>query len=110
MVNDLASYLGVDPGLVLDQFKKAAASRRAPVPQAAARQCDSGDGADPAERAAFERSRARRNAARLLPALTDTFVTREVFEGLRQAAGAGAGFSYSRSGGPFTGAREGTIA
>ena len=33
-VNDLASYLGVDPGLVLDQFKKSAADKRAPVPQA----------------------------------------------------------------------------
>ena len=41
-VNDLASYLGVDPGLVLDQFKKAAADRRAPVPQAAPASGDSG--------------------------------------------------------------------
>jgi hypothetical protein len=31
----------------------------------------------------------------LLPELTDTFVTREVFEGLRQAAGSGGEFSYS---------------
>src|SRR5262249_50744978 len=29
VVNDLASYLGVEPGLVLDQFKRAATDRRA---------------------------------------------------------------------------------
>ena len=31
----------------------------------------------------------------LLPEMTESFVTREVFEALRQAAGAGADFSYS---------------
>jgi hypothetical protein len=31
----------------------------------------------------------------LLPELTDTFVTREIFEGLRQAAASGGEFSYS---------------
>jgi DNA primase len=94
-VNDLASYLGVDPGLVLDQFKKSAASRRAPVPQAA-----------PAsviphmERILInallssDRARAEMLPA-LLPELTGTFVTREIFEGLRQAAGPGGDFSYS---------------
>jgi hypothetical protein len=95
VVNDLASYLGVDPGLVLEKFKKLAVDRRAPVPQAA-----------PAtviphmERillnALLESERAR---AEMLPALvpeiTDTFVTREVFEGLRQAAGPGSAFSYA---------------
>ncbi len=94
-VNDLASYLGVDPGLVLDQFKKSAASRRAPVPQAAAAS------AIPAmERILLnallssDRARAEMLPA-LLPELTDTFVTREVFEGLRQAAGDGPAFSYA---------------
>src|SRR5690349_11724563 len=33
-VNDLASYLGVDPGLVLEQFKKSAGDKRAPAPRA----------------------------------------------------------------------------
>ena len=94
-VNDLASYLGVDPGLVLDQFKKSAASRRAPVPQAAP-----ASGIPRMERILLnallssDRARAEMLPA-LLPELTDTFVTREVFEGLRQAAGAGAEFSYS---------------
>lgn len=32
VASDLAGYLGVDAGLVLDQFKKAAADRRAPAP------------------------------------------------------------------------------
>jgi DNA primase len=94
-VNDLASYLGVDPGLVLDQFKKSAASRRAPVPQVAAAS------AIPAmERILLnallssDRARAEMLPA-LLPELTGTFVTREVFEGLRQAAGDGSAFSYA---------------
>jgi DNA primase len=94
-VNDLASYLGVDPGLVLDQFKKSAASRRAPAPLAAAASII------PAmERillnALLESERARQEMLpALLPEMTDTFVTREIFEGLRQAAGGGDAFSYA---------------
>ena len=94
-VNDLASYLGVDPGLVLDQFKKSAASRRAPVPQVAP-----ASGIPHMERILLnallssDRARAEMLPA-LLPELTDTFVTREIFEGLRVAAGADAEFSYS---------------
>ena len=94
-VNDLASYLGVDPGLVLDQFKKSAADRRAPVPQA-----KPASAIPPMERillnALLASDRARTDMLpALLPELTDTFVTREVFEGLRQVAGAGDAFSYS---------------
>jgi DNA primase len=94
-VNDLASYLGVDPGLVLDQFKKSASERRAPVPQAAP-----ASAIPHMERIllnallASDRARAEMLPA-LLPELTDTFVTREVFDGLRQAAGGGAEFSYA---------------
>jgi len=94
-VNDLASYLGVDPGLVLDQFKKSAASRRGPAPQAAP-----GSGIPAMERILLnallssDRARAEMLPA-LLPELTDSFVTREVFEVLRQAAGPGAEFSYA---------------
>ena len=36
IAHDLAGYLGVEPGLVLDQFKKAAADRRAPAAAAPA--------------------------------------------------------------------------
>jgi DNA primase len=93
--NDLASYLGVDPGLVLDQFKKSAAERRAPVPQS-----------QPAsEIPAMERillnallssDRARTEMLpALLPEITESFVTRDVFEGLRHAAGGGDTFSYA---------------
>jgi len=35
VANDVASLLGVDPGLVLDQFKKAATERRGALPDAA---------------------------------------------------------------------------
>jgi DNA primase len=34
VASDLAGYLGVEPGLILDQLKRAAAERRAPSPQA----------------------------------------------------------------------------
>jgi DNA primase len=106
-VNDLASYLGVDPGLVLDQFKKSATDRRAPVPQAA----------PASEIPAIERillnallssDRAREEMLPALPPeLTGTFVTREVFDGLRLTAGADAEFSYSALEGRLQGpARE----
>ena len=94
-VNDLASYLGVDPGLVLDQFKRSAASRRAPGPQAAPT-----SEIPHMERMLInallssDRMRAEMLPA-LLPELTETFVTREIFEGLRQGAGSGGEFSYS---------------
>jgi len=106
-VNDLASYLGVDPGLVLDQFKKSAASRRAPAPQAAP-----ASGIPHMERIllsallSMDRARAEILPA-LLPELTDTFVTREVFAALRQAVGDGAEFSFSALEGRLQGsARE----
>jgi DNA primase len=35
VASDIAGYLGVDPGLVLDQFKKAATQRRGALPDAA---------------------------------------------------------------------------
>jgi DNA primase len=94
-VNDLASYLGVDPGLVLDQFKKSAAARRAPVPQAAP-----ASGIPHMERillnALLSSDRVRAEMLpTLLPELTESFVTREIFEALRQVAGADAKFSYS---------------
>lgn len=84
VANDLASYLGVEPGLVLEQFKKAAADRRAPVerPQAQI----------PAiERillsAVLSSDQAR---AEVLPLLTgqmvEGFLTKEIFDALRQTA------------------------
>jgi len=94
-VNDLASYLGVDAGLVLDQFKKSATGRRAPVPQAAA-----STSIPPMEsillNALLESERARSEMLpALLPEITSTFVTREVFEALRLASAEGGAFSYA---------------
>jgi DNA primase len=103
-VNDLASYLGVDAGLVLDQFKKSAATRRAPVPQAAP-----ASGIPHMERILLnallssDRARAEMLPA-LLPELTESFVTREIFEALRQTVTAGAEFSYSALEGRLEGA------
>ena len=94
-VNDLASYLGVDPGLVLDQFKKSAADKRAPVPQAAP-----ASGIPHMERILLsallsdDRARAEMLSA-LRPEMTDGFVTRQIFEGLRQASEGGIPFSYA---------------
>jgi DNA primase len=94
-VNDLASYLGVDASLVLDQFKKSASDRRAPAPQSTP-----SSGIPPMERillnALLESERARAEMLpALLPEMTEAFVTREVFDALRQAAGPDAAFSYA---------------
>ncbi len=93
--SDMASYLGVDPGLVLDEFKKSAADRRTPVAPAAP-----STGIPPMERillnALLSSDRAREEMLpALLPAMTDGFITREVFDGLRQAAEPGAAFTYA---------------
>jgi DNA primase len=82
VANDLASYLGVEPGLVLEQFRRSATERRAaarPAPRPAI----------PAlERMLLAAMLAsRRVRAELLPALrdesTEGFTTREIFENLR---------------------------
>jgi DNA primase len=96
IANDLAGYLGVDAGLVLEQFKKAATDRRAgakAAPQA------------PASVPAIERILL--NAAissaevriEILPLLTKDlmagFQTRGIFETLRLMVEAGAGVTFS---------------
>jgi DNA primase len=94
-VNDLASYLGVDASLVLDQFKKSAAERRAPTPQP-----EPASGIPAMERillnALLSSDRAR---IEMLPMLrremTEGFVTREIFEGLRQAVDGDGTFTYA---------------
>jgi DNA primase len=93
VANDLAGYLGVDPGLVLDQFKKAATDRRAP-----------GQGAAPPPKPrvqvpALERillnalvasEETRQEILPRLPlAMTAAFVSHEIFNALRQMALAG---------------------
>jgi DNA primase len=95
VANDLAGYLGVDPGLVLDQFKKAAADRRAPAPQAAPRP----------EIPALERillkallnsEEARAQVLpRLTPVMTGSFATSEIFDALRQITEIGGAVTFS---------------
>ncbi len=107
IANDLASYLGVDASLVLDQFKKSAADRRTPVAEQVP-----ATAIPVLERillnAFLWSDRAREELLpRLLPEMTEAFVTREVFEGLRTAAEDGAAFAYAALEGRLTaGARE----
>jgi len=88
VANDLASYLGVEPGVVLDQFKRMAAERRAP--DAAAARPPSV--IPPMERillgALLASDEARAEVLpRLTPELTQGFFTREIFEALRNVNG-----------------------
>jgi DNA primase len=104
VASDLAGYLGVEPGLVLDQFKRAAADRRAPA-------------IPPQPRAsvpALERIllnavvSSERVRAEILPRLSDAmtggFVTREVFEALRHMSEAGVAITFSALDGRLSGA------
>ncbi len=103
IANDVAGYLGVDAGLVLHRFKKAASERRAPAPRSEPRP------AIPAiERillnALIESEEAR---AAVLPRLavewTAGFATREIFELLRHLTEAGSTVTFSALEGRLTG-------
>jgi DNA primase len=99
VVNDLAGYLGVDPGLVLEQFKRAALDRRTATPAVR--------GHEPAPRpaaaspvAALERillnallssaETREQILPRLTVAMTSRFSSQAIFDALRQMAAAGA--------------------
>ena len=109
-VNDLASYLGVDPGLVLDQFKKSAAEPPRAGSAGGARQRDSGHGTD-LMNALLSSDRAR---AEMLPALPPELTDRvRNSRNFRRIAAGGGGWRrvlIFRPGGPLSGARQGTIA
>ncbi len=96
IANDLAGYLGVDAGLVLDQFKKAATDRRAPAAQVA-KQAPPVPAVESILLSAVVASAEVR--AEVLPQLTPDlivdFITREIFEVLRQIAEADAGAMFS---------------
>ncbi len=106
VANDLAGYLGVEPGLVLEQFKKAAADRRSPSVQPQPR----------ANVPALERillnavvsSEAARTEVlpRLPEAMMEGFLTREVFDALRQMSAAGAPVTFAALDGRLAGASQ----
>jgi DNA primase len=96
IANDLAGYLGVDAGLVLDQFKKAATDRRAaPAPKQAIRETV------PAVESILLNAMVASADVRaevlplLTPELIADFASREIFEVLRQMTEAGAGIMFS---------------
>ena len=104
VASDLAGYLGVEPGLILDQFKRAATDRHAPG-RVASRQgaspatASSSNGAPRVQVPAVERillnallsSEATRERIlpELPPELTAGFVSLEIIDALRHMAEAG---------------------
>ncbi|MEO8100646.1 MAG: DNA primase [Acidobacteriota bacterium] len=87
VANDLAGYLGVDPSMVLDQFKKAATERSAGSPPSAPKKV-----VPATERILLQAMLASlRVRQEILPALTpemlETFLTREIFEALGHVEG-----------------------
>ena len=96
IASDLAGYLDVDAGLVLEQLKKEAADRRsAPAPKHAAKETI--PAVESILLSAMVASQDVR--AEVLPLLTPDlmadFATREIFEALRQMTEAGAGAMFS---------------
>ncbi len=89
VANDLASYLGVEPSLVLDQFKKSATERKAPAARAESAHTQAS--AIPANERILLASlmgsdRARAEVLPLLnPQMTEGFVTQEILTALRDA-------------------------
>ena len=84
IAGDVASYLGVDPGLVLDQFKRAATERRAPVVTAAAPAIPALERILLTALLASDVAR-ERMLPRLTGDVTESFTTKEIFEALTHA-------------------------
>ncbi len=94
VASDLAGYLGVEPGMVLEQFKKAATERHAPGQVAAAQPKRTAVQIPALERillnTLLSSEETRQQILPRLPAqLTAGFVSREVLDTLRQMAEAG---------------------
>lgn len=96
VANDLASYLGVEQSLVLDQFKRSASERRATSPYAAPAAGPSAarpsSAIPPMERilltALLGSDEARAEVMpRLPPEMTAGFYTREIFDAMRNVNG-----------------------
>lgn len=84
VANDLASYLGVDPGLVLDQFKKAAADRRASAPTIQRTELPQTERILLLALLASERVR-EEILPQLSPEMTEILTSREIFDAFRHA-------------------------
>jgi DNA primase len=107
--NELANYLGVDAGLVLDQFKKAAADRRAPAPITQPRST-----VPPLESMLLNALLADQETRdEILPRLDDAFVdgftTREIFTTLKNLANAGDPITFSALDERLTGTAQGLL-
>jgi DNA primase len=92
VAGEIASYLGVDPGLVLDQLKRAALDRGAPQRSRAPQPSNTGSAIPAHERILLGALLGSDNARaevlpQLPPAMTGEFSTWAIFEALRQVNG-----------------------
>jgi DNA primase len=108
VANDVAGYLGVEPGLVLDQFKRASIERREPARPAQDHRRAGGESATPQRRpqvpplerillnALVTNDAARREILpRLTAAMTAHFSSHEILEALRILSEGGAAVSFA---------------
>jgi DNA primase len=96
IANDLAGYLGVDAGLILDQFKKAATDRRAPQKTAPKPEVIIPAVENILLNAMISSEEVRAEILPLLtPELIAEFVTREIFETLRLIVESGSAVTFS---------------
>jgi DNA primase len=110
IANDLAGYLGVEAGLVLEQFKKSAAERRTPAVAPA----PSGPPVPALElmllNALMSSEEARAEVLPRLPeATTENFAARELFSALRNLAAAGTPVTFSGLHGRLSEAGQGLL-
>jgi DNA primase len=109
IANDLAGYLGVEPGLILEQFKKSAAERRTPVAPKAA-----GPAIPALEQMLLNALLSSEEArAEALPQLTENvtqgFVGREIFQALANLAASDAPVTFSALHGRLSEAGQGLL-
>jgi DNA primase len=110
IANDLAGYLGVEPGLILEQFKKSAAERRTP----AAAPAPAGPSIPAMEQMLLNALLASEEArAEVLPqlgeAVTQGFVAREIFQALGNLAASDAPVTFSGLHGRLSAAGQGLL-
>ena len=106
VASDVAGYLGVEPGLVLDQFRRAAAGRRAPAAHPQPR-----SNIPALERILLNALMSSEGVrAEVLPRLSEEmtggFLTREVFDVLRQMSAAGVAITFSALDGRLAGSTQ----